>query len=543
MIMENEKSRIGFVSMEVLISDLRNYAGGLGILAGGLFSAARDIRYPMTGFTLVYKKGYVKNRIQNGEIIFEEDPFDPEEFFIKIKRKFCIDLENMKIWFQAWKYNLSDDVEVYFIDTDIEENDEKIRRLSDRVYIDRDKEEFILKRILLGLGTLKIVDELNLPIKKFHLNESHCVFLAIELLKRYQNIEKTKNKIIFTSHTPLPHGHEVYEYEHVEKYYKVPDIIKSISPEKLHTTLVLLKLSSYKNCVSWKHWLIIKKMFHDEDIDYITNGVHTKWIEQPMRILYDKYIPRWFHHPEKFVYAGNIDLEELKEAKQIIKKKLINVINSEAIYNKRFDKTSILLVLRRRITGYKRNDIVFKDIERIEEISKRYKVQVLVSGTLHPHDNSGKKILKYLLDIMPTLNHSKLAILLKNGKPYERIAVSGGDLFIHSPIPPYEACGTSWMRASLNAVPVLSSKDGGTLEAIVDGYNGWFFGKNILNPEEFNEKEDIKDFYDKLEEILKLYREREHEYLQIGRNALKVVGSLFNTHRTLTEYIKRAYEK
>lgn len=537
---------MGLVSMEILLGDLPNYAGGLGILAGGMLSTARDTRFNMTGFTLLYKKGYVRNRIVNGDITFEEDPMDPEEHYIKIKREFYIDLKPFRLYFNVWKYELSDDARVFLIDADHEKNPENLRDLTDRVYIERSYEETLLKRILLGLGTLEIVNKLNIPIKKFHLNESHSVFLALELLKRYKDIDKVKEKIIFTTHTPLPHGHEKYSYDFVEKYYDVPKEVKEISPDELHTTKVLFRLSSYSNAVSWKHWIITQKMFPDEKIDYITNGVHTKWVSQPLRVLYDKYIDGWFYNPERFIYAGIIPLEELKEAREVVKKKLINEIHETAYLNKKFKKEAPLIVLRRRITAYKRNDILFKDIERLEDLGKKYNLQVLISGTLQPTDVGGKEILKNIIAKMSTLNNTAVGIIMKNGKEPERLAVSGGDLFIHAPIPPMEACGTSWMRAALNAVPTLTSRDGGTLEGIVHGYNGWFFGENRFSMEPYTDdeyKKDLEEFYNVLEQILEMWKTRNEEYLSIGRNALSTIAPRFSMHRALKEYIYKGYNK
>ncbi len=536
------KETTALVSMEILVGGLRNYAGGLGILAGDMLSTARDLNYDLTGFTLLYDKGYVKNSIENGEIKSYEDGFDPEEFFVKVKKKFFIELKDIKIWFRVWKYELSDDARVFYIDSDVNENLSEHRELTKRVYIDTSPEHGLLKRMLLGLGTLKIINELGLKINKYHLNETHSVFLAIELFKSLP-LEHLRKTLVFTTHTPLPHGHEKHGYELVERFYDVPEEIRKISPDMLHTTKILLHLSGYSNAVSHKHWIITKRMFPDAEIDFITNGVHSKWVNPSLRVLYDKYLPGWFHYPEKFSYAGIIPLEELKDAKEVVKKRLINKINESTYHNKDFNKEDFILVLRRRITGYKRNDIVFRNVERIEEISKKYKIGVVVSGTLQPYDNGGKAILKNLIDIMGSLYHTKLSILLENGKEAERISVGGGDLFLHTPIPPYEACGTSWIRASLNAIPVLTSMDGGTLEGIVHNYNGWFFGKNYFSEEEYNEEEDLRDFYAKLEDIIRLARENEREFLMIGRNALKTIAPSFSMKRCLQEYIWKAYRK
>jgi starch phosphorylase len=539
--MENEK--IVFLSSEILIDEIPAYAGGLGILSGGILSAARDLNYPLVGITLVYKKGYVRHEIKGDNIEFLPDEYNPADYFRKIDKKFFIELRNgIRIWFTVWEYALSEEVCVYFIDSDVEENPEYLRRLTDRLYIESSTEEKLLKRLLLALGSLKIVEELQIPVKKFHLNESHCGFLAIELYKKLKNIEAVRQKVVFTTHTPLPHGHEKFDYRIVEKYYEIPYEIKILSPGILNLTRILLMLSGYHNAVSWKHWKLLKRDYPTTDFDYITNGVHTKWIAEPLRELYDKYIPGWFSAPEKFAFAGTIDLSQLKHAKSCAKKELMRVVNTEGVYNKSFDETGIIISVRRRITGYKRNDILFYDVERIEKLSKKFNLQILVSGVCHPQDIEGRKILQKLVDLLSVLQHTRLALLLRNGKKYERAAVSGCDLFVHAPLPPFEACGTSWMRAALNAVPTLASKDGGIIEAIIDSYNGWTFGENYFVPVSTH-RAGVEEFYIKLEKILQLISENKEEYLTICRNALKTIGSIFNTHRVLKEYAKRAYEK
>ncbi len=535
--MKDEK--VVFLSNEILIGDIPAYAGGLGILSGGLLSAARDMGFPMIGITFVYNKGYVRHEIKNGRILFLPDEYNPADFFRKIEKKFFIKLKNIRIWFVAWEYKLSEDVAVFFIDTNIKENPPHLRKLTERVYIEENEEERILKRLLLSLGALTLVEGLGINVKKFHINESHCGFLAIELLKRLKSPEAVRKKLVFTTHTPLPHGHEKFSYAIIERYYELPREVKLLSPGILDMTRVVSVLAGYKNAVSWKHWKLLKsqKSFIG---DYITNGVHTKWVEDPFREVYDKYLRGWFSSPEKFSYALSIPIREIEIAREKCKRKFIELMEHECVFNKKFSEESFTISLRRRITGYKRNDILFKDVEKIEQFAKKYKVQVIIGGVCHPNDIEGRKILQNLVDMLSVLHHTKLALLLRNGKKYERACISSCDLFIHAPLPPFEACGTSWMRAALNAVPTLATRDGGVVECIISGYNGWLFGKNRINPKE--PYHDLDEFYVTLEKILELYRREKENYLKISLNALRSIASFFNTHRVLREYIAKAYQ-
>ncbi len=532
------RRKVVFISNEILIKEITGYAGGLGILSGGLISSARDIGFPLVGISLINKGGYVRHEIENGEVKDYEDPYNPDDFFKRIEKKFFIELKDRKIYFQVWEDKLSEDVSIYFIDTDVEENDEWHRKLTYRLYVDESEEQKLMRRFLLSLASLKIVDELKIPVKVFHLNESHCGFIAVELFKRYQSKEKVKEKLVFTTHTPLPHGHEKFPYEMVEKFYDVPEKIKDISPSLLNMSKLLFSLSKFRNAVSWKHKKVVEREFPEVSFDYVTNGVHTKWVEEDMRNLYDKYIPGWFYNPKKFINAGVIPLEELELYKTSTKQKLIEFINENAYLNKEFDLDSILISIRRRITKYKRNDLIIKNIGWLEELSKKYNIAIYISGTTHPFDVEGKAMIKAMYDSFSVLNNTKIALHFKNGKFYERIAVAGGDIFLHTPIPPLEASGTSWMRAIFNASLLLSSRDGSVVETIIDGFNGFLFGENLYNVD-WNYHEE--QFYPKLEETLSLYRNDRKYFLEIVRNSLRTVPPIMNTNRALLEYINRAY--
>ncbi len=534
------RKRVVFVANEILIKDITGYAGGLGILSGGLLSSARDIGYPLIGVTLVNKGGYVKHKIENGSIIDLEDPYEPQTYFKELKERFYIDLKGTRVYFKVWQDKLSEDVSIYFIDTDVKENEEWKRKLTYRLYVDESEDQKILRRLLLGLGTLEITEKLNIPVRKYHLNESHCAFLAIELFKRELNKDKVKKNVVFTTHTPLPHGHEKFSYDLIEKYYSIPQRIKDLSPEVLDTTYILFELSSYVNAVSWDHWRLLRRDYPNKRFDYITNGVHSKWVEEEMRELYDKYLKGWFLNPRKFINAGTIPLEELENARIGSKKALVNFINSNSYLNKPFEETKFLISIRRRITRYKMNDLPLKDIEKLESLAKRYSLQIFISGVTHPYDIEGKEMIKKMYDSMSVLNYTNLALFFKNGKFFERIGISGGDLLLHTSVPPLEACGTSWMRAALNGVPTLTTKTGGALEVIIDNYNGWMMGEHSYTPKwEFN----LIEFYNKLEEILKLYTLDRSEFLMVCRNAIKTIPPLYNTTRALQEYIRRAYNK
>lgn len=326
----------------------------------------------------------------------------------------------------------------------------------------------------------------------------------------------------------------------MEKYYEIPDEIKKISPNKLDMTKVLIHLAGYKNAVSLKHKIVSKRLY-GYDLDYITNGsYHQRWVNRKIGYLFDTYIPGWKNEPSKLAYAGSIPLNEFRKIKLQLKNELIEYINTNAHINREFSEDRILIAVRRRLTEYKRFHMLLWRLEKLKELDKKYKIQFVLSGVFHPKDEFTKNTIKWIIDTMSTLD-IPIALILKRGEELEKYILAGTDLFLHIPRPPFEACGTSWMRAGINGTPTLFSMDGGALEIIIDGYNGWYFGKNIYDPKEHNEEEDITSFYNKLDEILKLYRENNDEYLTIGINAIKTIGPIFNSYRCFKEYISKAY--
>ncbi|RIB35248.1 MAG: hypothetical protein BXU00_02895 [Candidatus Nanoclepta minutus] len=532
--------KIVYVSMEFSIGKLPTYAGGLGILAGDMLYAANDLEVPFYGVCLISRKGYARFKIENNNIVLEDEEYDPIEYFNKEDEKISIDLKNLKIYFEVWRYSLPN-VKLFLIDTSCPDNPTWVRKLTDKLYFENNQEEKLVKDILLGLGALRIFDKLGIEIDKFHLNESHGGFLAIELLKRYNNMEEVRDKVVFTTHSILA-GHDTFSYDLVEKYYDIPDEIKKISQNELNLTKILLELSGKKNAVSWKHSKVTEKVFGYK-IDYITNGVlHYRWINRKLANLFDIYLKGWKKEPSMLAYADYIPDPEFYRIKRILKEELMDYVNSEAYLNRSFTSDRITFSIRRRLVEYKRFHMPLWRLEKLEELNKKYKIQFLLSGAFHPADEYVRNTLKWIMDVMSTVD-VPIALILKRGVEIEKYIISGSDLFLHIPRPPFEASGTSWMRASMNGVPVLASRDGSVIEGIIDEYNGWLFGSNRMDPNEpYDEEKDIKEFYEKLDQIFYLYRYNYKEYLRICKNAIKTIGPLFNIYRTLREYIRRMYE-
>jgi len=534
-----------FVSMEIHLEGLPTYAGGLGLLAGDLLQSAADLGYPMVGVTLLHDRGYVWHEVRGGEVVDREEPYDPLDHHERLGLRLRVELSSGPLHLAVWCHRvrgLRGEVPVYLLDANVPENPPELRGLTSRVYIEGSEEERLLKELALGVGTLELCESLGLDVAKFHVNESHGGFLAIELLKRLGRPEDVRQRLVFTTHTPLPYGHEEYSYELVERHYDVPPEVKGLSPERLRLTHVLMKLSGYYNCVSRKFYLLHRSMFPGSEPDYVTNGVHhLRWVHPRVAALYDRWLEGWREDPTKLAHAPAIPPEEVAKVKMECKRELVEYLNSRAVVSGELEVGGFIASARRRITGYKRVTMVLRRRELLEELGKRYDLQLVFSGTVHPRDAEGREELRRILDALSTLAHVRVAFLGARGEGLERLLAAGSDLWLHTPRPPLEACGTSWMRAALNLTPTLASRDGGVLEGISDGHNGWLFGANVASLEEpYDESRDEEELYSKLREILELYARDRRRYVLVSTYAAAMLG-YFNSHRALKEYAARAY--
>lgn len=537
---------IAFVAMEIQLEGLPTYAGGLGLLAGDLLQSAADLGFPMLGVTLVHDRGYVWHEVVDGRIVDRDEPYEPSTCCERLDLKLKVELLSGPIYLAVWRRlvrGASGEVPVYLLDARVPENPPPLRELTSRVYIVRNWEEMLLKELCLSLGALQLVERLGLDVRKFHLNESHAGFLAIELLKRSQDVSETRRRIVFTTHTPMPHGHESFDYGAVEKHYELPPQVRSISPGKLVMTRVLMELAGYYNCVSRKFSLVHRLMFPGSNPDYVTNGVHhTCWAHPDVARFYDSWAPGWRSEPGRLYRVLAAPLDEIAALKQRRRRELAEYANSRGFTSGELNADAFTIAAKRRITGYKRLSLVLRDRELLDQLGKRYGLQLIFSGTVHPADQSGREELAKILDAASTLSHARVAFIGRRDASIERLVAAGADLWLHVSRPPHEACGTSWMRAALNMTPTLASRDGGVLEAIVDGHNGWLFGRNAMSPSESpSDDEEARELYSKLQGALELYERDPRAYLLVCARAAATIVPYFNSYRALCEYISRAY--
>ncbi|MEM3372784.1 MAG: alpha-glucan family phosphorylase [Candidatus Anstonellales archaeon] len=563
--MKSSSARIAYFTMEIaLINEIPSYSGGLGVLAGDYVKSAADMGIEMVCVTMMHDLGYFYQRFaEDGTQI--ELPYEwRKDLYLKpLKKHVFIELEGTTVKVSAWQYDVKgingDIVPVIFLDTDIEGNSEYARSLSDFLY-GGDLKYRLCQEAILGIAGIRMLEKLgHNNIEKYHLNEGHCSLLIAELLNnvngtKSERKEEVKKKCIFTTHTPVAAGHDIFPADMV---YSVltedfDDLFDYIKENKVfNTTHFALEYSFYANGVSKKHGEIARAMFPKYDIRSITNGVHSQtWVCEPMQKLFDLRIPGWRDDPFILRSAIAIPRQEIWDAHIIAKKKLIDTIKQQT--NEEFDTEVFTMGFARRATGYKRLDLLFYDIERLKNIANnKGKIQLVFAGKAHPKDIQGKELIKKVFALKNQLGDNiKLVYLANYDMNLALQMVSGCDVWLNTPMRPLEASGTSGMKAAHNGVPSLSVLDGWWLEGCVENVTGWAIGpKHITGDykegtvEQIN-RADAIDLYNKLENVvIPTYYNDYVTWTNIMRNTIAINASFFNTHRMLSEYVVNAYFK
>jgi len=550
--------RIAYFSMEIGIdSRIRTYSGGLGILAGDTIKSCADLNVPLVAVTLLYKKGYFYQKLnEQGEQ--EELPYewDHRKFLKPSKKRVELTIEGRRVFVQAWEYKVQGiggySVPVIFLDTDIEENNDYDRSLSHYLY-GGDETYRLAQEAVLGIAGVRMLKELGYHhISRYHMNEGHASLLTLELLRDRKkdpetpwDIEGVQRMCVFTTHTPVPAGHDQFSYDLVWQVLGdfIPmDFLKQVGgEERLNMTHLALNLSHYMNGVAKKHGKVSQEMFPGYHIDSITNGIHSPtWASDKFSELYDNYISGWRKDPFGLRYALSIPRQEIWATHQELKQRLIDYVNEKTQAG--FDTGTLTIGFARRATAYKRADLVFFDANRLLHIAKNAgRIQLVFSGKAHPKDQPGKELIKKIFAAARELKeHVKIVYLEHYDIELAKMLICGVDLWLNTPRKPREASGTSGMKAALNGVPSLSILDGWWIEGCIEGLTGWSID-SILEVESIDEK-DAHSLYDKLEQVIipTFYQNRDR-WIDIMRHAIAINASFFNTHRMVQQYVLNAY--
>lgn len=554
------KPRVAYLSMEIAFhEDLPTYSGGLGVLAGDSMLSAADLDLPMVGVTLVSREGYFRQHLDDGGGQTESpETWEPSQYATRLPAKTSIQLQGETVWICAWLYELRGHmngcIPIVLLDTFVEENSAENRTLTHHLY-GGDTQYRLKQEALLGIGGERMLRALGFTIFRYHMNEGHSALLVFELLRHYRfasengqeadylsDLPRVRDLCCFTTHTPVDAGHDRFDYAMVEDVLGEEinlNVVKKLAGEAcLNMTQLALNGSQYINGVAKKHADVSRDMFPGYRIHAITNGVHPhRWVSPPLAALLDAYLPGWCHEPELLRNVDIIPSDELWQAHQLAKQSLIAHIH--ATQNTSLNVALPILGFARRMTSYKRADLLFSNIDTLIHIAERYPFQIVLGGKAHPQDHDGKHLIQQLHITAKALKDVIPVVFLENYDiPQARQLIGGSDIWLNTPLRPYEASGTSGMKAAINGVANLSVMDGWWIEGCVEGQTGWAIGG--VSPSENGN--DAQSLYQKLEnEVLPMYYERQEEWVQLMKFCIQKNGTYFNSHRMMRRYVSEAY--
>jgi starch phosphorylase len=547
--MNDTKIRIAYFSAEIGISaKLPTYSGGLGVLAGDHIKAAADSELPMCAITLLYKEGYFKQRLDDEGRQTEVYPrFDPDPLLKKLPIKFTLPLRKRDVWIQVYEYRYTGltghEIPIYFLDTNLEENFTDDQIITMRLY-SGDKDHRILQEAILGFGGIKLLDELQYTdIGTYHMNEGHAAFIIMQLLRKFDgNHDEVRKRCHFTTHTPVPAGHDEFAIDRCERLldgllWKDISKINSVQNGRLHMTELGLHFSRSANGVSKLHGKVAQDQFPDYKIGHITNGVyHPYWVGKEFREVFDNRLPGWRTDPERLLNVDAILPEELIKAHQSHKDFLLGYANSQT--QKALSNEILTIGFARRAAGYKRARLIFKDIERLKNIGSD-KLQIIFAGKAHPADNYGKSLIYDVVQNAKKLFGKVKIIYLENYNLWlGRIITSGVDVWLNTPLRPHEASGTSGMKAALNGIPNLSILDGWWDEACQHGENGWAVG----NPDIIDDDADANHLYNILDkEVIPTFYNNQDKWASMMVKSI-ITGVQFTAFRMINDYKEKYYK-
>jgi starch phosphorylase len=564
MVNEKSTSKIAYFSMEIALDPaMPTYGGGLGVLAGDMLRSAADLELPIVAVTLAHRKGYFRQHLDvEGNQSEEADPWTPETVLQPVQRTFKVQIEQREVHVRAWRYNIRGlsgfVVPVYLLDTDLPENTEWDRTLTDTLY-GGDQHYRICQEVLLGMGGVELLRAVGLKnLSSYHMNEGHAAFLTLALLeetlkqRKYTvpveaDVEVVRRRCVFTTHTPVEAGHDRFGWDLVLQVLgeKRTDLLKQsgfATANLLNMTDLAIHFSRYVNGVAMRHGEVSQHMFPHFPIHAITNGVHAAtWASPPFHDLFDREIPEWRRDNAYMRYAVGIPLDEIRKAHCLAKTALFREVQKRT--GVLLDDGVLTIGFARRAATYKRADLLFRDIERLKAIAESAgPIQILYAGKAHPHDGGGKALIQRVIQAAAGLKDVIKILYLENyNMGLAKFITSGVDLWLNTPQRPQEASGTSGMKAALNGIPSLSVLDGWWVEGCVEGVTGWAIGydSTISGDDSAAESQSL---YEKLEkQIIPMYYRAPESYAQIMRMCISLNASFFNTHRMLSQYKANAY--
>jgi starch phosphorylase len=554
-----KRIQIAYFSMEIAVApNIPTYSGGLGVLAGDTLRSAADTGLPLAAVTLLHRKGYFRQHLNADGMQTEEDePWKPETLLQPLEPLAAITIQGRPVMIRAWRKDIVGTdghiVPVIFLDTDLDPNDGWDRQLTDHLY-GGDTFYRLCQETVLGIGGIEILTALGCQPDVYHMNEGHASLLTIGLLEQQvadgnlldatpEDLEAVRSKCVFTTHTPVPAGHDRFSLDQArqvlgEERTEALEKFGCCHDGMLNMTYVALRFSRYVNGVAMQHGRVSREMFPEFSVQAITNGVHAAtWIQPTLQALLDERVSSWRRDNLYLRFAIGIAPSEIRSRHLDAKRKLIDTVRERVGVT--LQEGIFTIGFARRAAAYKRADMLFADPVRLGRLAEEYGgIQIVYAGKAHPHDQVGKSIIHHVIEASAKLNSDYIRIVYLENYEWDlgAILTAGADLWLNTPRRPYEASGTSGMKAAMNGVPSLSTLDGWWIEGCIEGATGWA----IVESED--EALEAESLYEKLEnEILPLFYHYPDRWAEIMRMAMAINGSFFNTHRMLYQYVTNAY--
>ncbi|GMK47866.1 alpha-glucan phosphorylase [Paenibacillus glycanilyticus] len=582
-----QNSRIAYFSAEFgLDESLPIYSGGLGILAGDHIKAAADLNIPLTGVGIFYGKGYFQQHIDEGgsqHHWYPEVDLEASVYPVELVRDdnghpviIEVPLEGRRVYAKAFAVQVGS-VTLYLLNTDVESNSDADRRLTDTLYPGA-QDIRISQEILLGIGGTRLLTALGIQPEVWHMNEGHCAFLTLERIRMLSAegvpfetaLEVVKASTVFTTHTPVPAGHDVFSIEMMDRYFG--DFYWQLGADRervlslgsmngvFNMTRLAVSASSKVNGVSKLHGEVTREMFHrwmpyipakDIPVDSVTNGIHTgTWLASGLKELFDRHLPSDWSlkaaEPEAWAAVREIPSIELWEEHQRAKGKMLQAFGLPISPS---DGVPLIIGFARRFATYKRALLIFDDPERIARIlgNPNRPVVLVFAGKAHPSDGPGQDLIRKIVELSEDERFKNRVYMIENyAMDKAKLLVQGVDVWLNTPLKPMEASGTSGQKAALNGVLNCSVLDGWWVEGY-NGRNGWAIESTIDGDPWLQAKQDTESLYRLLEEeIIPLYYKRgdrnvPEEWVSLMKESICSLAPVYNTHRMVTDYWNKMY--
>jgi starch phosphorylase len=549
--------KIAYFSMEIALSkDLPTYSGGLGMLAGDTLRSAADTGASMVAISLCHRKGYFQQHLDaKGQQTETAVPWSPERL-PSAGQTVTISMQGRAITIQAWRFDVvgvtGHIIPVFLLDADVEGNDPWDRRLTDHLY-GGDNYYRLCQETILGLAGIHILHALGCQPEVCHMNEGHAALLTVGLLEARlapsplasatdADATAVQQQCVFTTHTPVPAGHDKFGLDQMRQVLgaersAVIERFGALHNGLFNMTYLALRFSRYVNGVAMQHGKVSQQMFPEYRVHAITNGVHAAtWLSPHFKELFDKEIPEWRHDNNYLRSVYGLEPATIAATHDLGQERLFATVKQRTGVT--LDPSLLTLGFARRVATYKRASLLFHTPERLVEIAEKIGgMQILFAGKAHPADIPGKALITDVFTSAAKLNSKSLEILYLENYDWElgEQLTGGVDVWLNTPLRPYEASGTSGMKAAMNGVPSLSILDGWWIEGCADNTTGWCI------PDLDTEADEANALYEALEHRIAPCFTDKACWAEMQRHCIGMNGTFFNTHRMLGQYVSNAY--